>query len=265
MSIVHNARQYLTFGWREFFDVMVTAFFAAFVVSFNEWGEESFDVTQGLTVTGLTFVFLLFIFIVTVWCCKVVAIRMGYVVEYRPHVFGLVFGVIVTVASAGYLPLFLPGGFHFERPERLRIGHWRGYLKGWEMGVVVATFPLLMLLWVLLLNPLYLASGEEFYLHLITAAILTAIFSLIPAPMIGAGNTGRASDFFASLRGSSFGLDIIWVSKYWYAALAVFVLLFAALAWVLTLVGYGVGLAIYVIMLLLAIIGTFVYWQFFKQ
>ena len=68
----------------------------------------------------------------------------------------------LAIMSAGYLPVFLPGGFSYSQPERLLIGKWRGYHKSWEVGLIAGTFPLALLLLILIISPLYLLSGSSF-------------------------------------------------------------------------------------------------------
>ncbi len=264
-NTVYNAKQYVTFSANEFIAMMVTAFFASFALTFNDWGDTVFDAGSGVRALALMFMATLTILIITIWICKIVAIRYGYKVHYKAHYFGLFIGVYVTILSKGYLPMFLPGGFSLEQPERLRLGKFHGFYKGWEIGVVAATFPLAILLWTLLFSPLYLATGSVFYLHLIVAVCLFAIYACIPIPFIEKSTKGRAFDIFKYFRGASFGLEVFLSSGTWYIIMTATVLIFAALSYLLTVLSVQIGIILYVISLLLGMLCLWVYNQFFKH
>ena len=164
-NTVYNAKKYLSFDKQEIINLIVTGFFASFILSFTMWGEDTVDIYAGLEAWLLTFLFLVFFLMLTVLACKMVAVKLGYLITYKPHLSGLMIGLVVTVASNGLLPLFLPGGFAFSRPERLAIGKFKSQYKGWEMGLVAGTFPAAMLLFIIVLSPLYIFTQSEFYVH----------------------------------------------------------------------------------------------------
>ena len=265
-NTVYNAKQYVTFSANEFIAMMVTAFFASFALTFNDWGDTTFNASSGIQSLVMMFMAILVILIITIWVCKIVAIRFGYKIHYKAHYFGLFIGVYVTILSRGYFPLFLPGGFNLEQPERLRVGKFHGFYKGWEVGVIAATFPLAILLWALLFSPLYLATGAVFYMHLIVAVCLFAVYACIPLPFIEKGTPGgRALDIFRYFRGATFGLEVFLTSSSWFLILSVTVLIFAALCYLLTVLSVQIGIFIYVASLILGLISLWVYNQFFKH
>ncbi|MBR9700281.1 hypothetical protein GOV11_00240, partial [Candidatus Woesearchaeota archaeon] len=227
------------------------------------WGGDSLDIYSGLESWGLTFLFLLFFLMLTVLACKLVAVKLGYLISYKPHLSGLIVGLIVTVASNGILPLFLPGGFNFSRPERLAIGKFKSQYKGWEMGVIAGTFPAFMLLFILVLSPMYILTQSIFYVRLMTVVCLTAVYALIPLPNLKSGKKG--SEWYKRLRGCTFGLDVFYASGPWYVILSVAVVLFTVMAWLVTSVGSRVGFFIYGLSFLLAMFGWFIHLQFFKN
>lgn len=262
---VYNTGKYLHFSGGEIIGLLATALFASFALTFNDWGGDAFDVAAGAWMLFLVTVFLLFVFFVTVAACKFFAIKMNYKIHYVPHKFGLGIGLLVTVGSAGFLPFFLPGGFVFDRPERMMVGRWRSFYKDWELGVISALFPLLILLWALVISPLYAVSGEDIYLRLLLGVLLTAVYACIPMPMVQPHKTGKFGNFFEFLHGSSFGLDVLWGSIYWYATLIIFALLFSLLAYLLTFVGLVVGIFLYAILLFMVGTSAFIYSQFMKS
>jgi hypothetical protein len=260
---IYNVQHYLKFHVDEFISIIVTSFFASFVLTFDQWGENSFELMAGVQAWLLMFLFVLLILLVSVWLCKAVAIKTGYVVTYNAHVVGLLFGVFICVASAGYLPLFLPGGFTVDQPQRLKVGKWHPHYRQWEMGLIAGTFSLVMILWVMILNPLFLFTRDPIWLRLIVTCCLFAIFALIPAPFISLHQKGRVRDWWRYLQGSTFGLELLYVSKAWYVTLAVAVLIFSTLAYILTVSSFAVGLWLYIISLIFGFFVMVVYVKFF--
>jgi hypothetical protein len=260
---MYNVQHYLKFTADEFISIIVTSFFSSFVLTFDEWGDTSFELMAGVRAWIFMFLCILLILLVSIWVCKSIAIKTGYVITYNAHIVGLLFGVFICVASAGYLPLFLPGGFSVDQPQRLKIGKWHAHYRQWEMGLIAGTFSLVMILWVMIFNPLFLITRDPIWLHLIIACCLFALFALIPAPFFSIHQKGRIRDWWRYLQGSTFGLELLYVSKAWYVTLAVAVIIFSTLAYLLTTNSVGVGIWLYVISLLLGFITMVVYVKFF--
>jgi hypothetical protein len=265
-NTLYNAKQYVKFSADEFLSMLTTSVFVAVILSMHDlFFNADVTVLESVQAALLVFVLILFILLVTVWLCKVVAIRLGYTLRYKEHLIGLFLGFIISFASRGFLPIFLPGGFSFEQPERLRVGKFHGLRKGWELGLVAGTFPLVMLAWVLLFNPLYLMTQSEFYLNAILIVCLFALYACIPLPFIERMGGGRLLDLFKYMRGATFGLDVYYASGAWFIVLCVAVLVFTGLTLLLTSLSVSVGVVIYIVSLVLGLIGLWVYRQFFKH
>lgn len=265
LNTAYNAKQYLAFSVEEFFQIIITAFFAALILSMRDLLFEHFGDVYGIQQLLFMFLFCIFALLLVVWLCKVVAIRLGHTIEYKAHYIGLMLGVVLSFASAGYLPLFLPGGFSYGQPTRLHIGKWRSYHKGWEIGLIAGSFSLFMIALVLILSPLYIFTRVELYLHAMTAAILFALYSCIPAPGFAMQHSGKTNDWFRYLHGTTFGLELIYISRYWWMALCFTVLVFWALAYLLTVLDERVGLMVYVLSMILGAFILWIYHLFFKQ
>ena len=264
-NTLHNFRSYISFTADEFIAIIASSAMIAFILSmrdllFEHWGEAA-----SVHRLAFTFLFMLFIFLITVWFCKAVAVRLGYVIRYKAHYVGLLVGAFLCIASAGYLPLFLPGGFAYDQPERLAIGKWRGYRKGWEVGLIAASFPLAMIAWVLLFSPLYLITQQEIYMNLMASVMLIGLFACIPMVSFRMQNDGRPMDWFRYLRGTTFGLDVAYISRPWWVALCVALLVFWFFTYLLTIVDQRVGLITYCISLAIGGFIIWIYYMFFKE
>jgi hypothetical protein len=262
---VYNIKLYYHYTWEEIIGYLVTSIFGGFILTFNEWGSTSFNAGAGLRAFASMAIFLLVMFFCVCSFCKLLGVRLGYQMHYQPHLVGLMAGLVITVASAGYLPLFLPGGFKYHKPWRMYVGHWRGYHRPWEVAMLAGLFPLLMLSSVLILSPLYISSGSEILYRYIVAMCLVAVFALIPLPNIALEYGGRVTDFFRYLKGMTFGLDVYMNSRTWFAPLTTFVLLFAVLAYILTRVGTVAAFWIYALAWIPALIVLYIYKSFYDQ
>ncbi len=263
---LYAVRQYVTVSGRELFGLGLTAAVVSFILRARDLLFERFAQLDSLWPLLIMFVFLFLLGILAVWIAKIVAARVGYAIQYVPHTHGLIIGAILAVLSAGWLPLFLPGGFAFSRPERLRIGKHEGWYKGWEVGLIAAVFPLAFTFFLLPINALYLLSGSEIYLELIVATWLVALFACLPAPMIG-HRTDTLKDIYdmvKRLRGCSFGLDVFYASGAWFLILSAYVLVVGLLAWVLTVAAWPLGIWVYALSVVLAFITWWIFGKFFR-
>jgi hypothetical protein len=256
---VYRFRHYFKFNWEEVIGFIVTAVFAGFILTFNEWGEEKFEVALGIRALIVMSLFLLVTLFVTVLAIKLVSLRIGYEVYYEPHLLGMMFGLVICVASAGWLPIFLPGGFRFHQPMRMYVGHWRGYMRTYYIPAICGAVPMLMLLYVTILSPIYIATGSEIIARFIVALLLFAVYSLIPLPNVALEYGGRVLDFFRYFKGMTFGLAIYMNSRTWFAGLGAFVLVFSVLAYLLTYYRYRASLLVYVIALILGLLWMWFY------
>lgn len=262
---LYNTRQYVRFTTAEILQMLVTTVFVAFILSMRDLLFIHFGEAAGIQTLLFMLLFTFVALFTVVWVCKIVAIRLGYLIEYQAHYLGLMIGVVLSFASQGFLPLFLPGAFSYDHPERLRIGKWRSFYKGWELGIIAGSFALAMIAWVLILSPIYIFTRAELFSTAMICVILFALYACIPAPGVILQHTGRARDWFRYLRGTTFGLDIAYANRYWWMALCFSVLIFAGMTYLLTQVDERVGLIVYLFSLALGAFVLWIYHLFFKN
>jgi hypothetical protein len=259
-NTLYRVQNYVRFSADELLSLLLTGVVAAFVLSARDLLFVRYGQAASIQKFVLMLLFVLLIMIVLLTICKIVAIRIGHIITYRAHYLGLALGVVLCILSAGFLPLFLPGGFRFDQPETLRIGKFFGYRKGWETGLIAGSFTLFSLGAILFLSPLYLLSRAEFYAELIVACCLFGLFALIPVPFIDAG----PKQWYRRLHGATFGLDVYYASKFWFGTLAAFAVLFSTLAILLTTANTRVGFVLYMFCLALSAFCFYFYPRFFK-
>ncbi len=262
---IYNFQKYYSYSWDEIVGWVVTSFFAGFIFTFREWGVDEFDPGAGLrALIGMT-LFLLIVFALTTTVLKVLGLRLGYQMHYQPHLLGLMGGLVIAVASAGYLPIFIPGGFEYKKPERLYVGHWRGFYRAWETAMLAGGFPMLLLFYAFVLNRVYLSTGSETVVGFIGVLCLTAVYCLIPIPNVALEYGGRVLDFFRYLKGMTFGLDVYMNSRIWFVTLSVFTILTSALTWGITVSDHRVGTWLWFVTMFLALIVLYLYKTFYER
>ncbi len=261
---VYNVGKYFRYSPKEFVAMLITGFFAGFILTFNDWGTEEFSMSTGILNWAMMAVFLIFIMFCAVALSKLIGIRFGYMVEYEYHLPGLLIGAFICIFSAGWLPIFIPGGFNIKHHERMRLGKFMSHYKHWELGVIAAMFPIGILLFVLLLNPIYLATEIEFYATLLVAVCVTALYSMIPLPNFIQGSSGNLKDWWNYLKGCTFGLEVYYSSGFWYMVLTLTILVFCLMTWAITELGGTVGILVYGLALILTFVGIWVYRKFLR-
>jgi hypothetical protein len=229
MSIIYNTTKYARISSDEALAVIFTGVVASLCISVRDLLFERYAEIASLQQFILVAILGCAILLGTVFFCKIVAIRHGYVMKYRAHTHGLIGGVILTVISAGFLPLFLPGGFKLEQPDRIRVGKFLGFHKKWEVALIATAFPMTLMAFVLLISPFYLSTSMELFLQLMILCCLAAIGACVPLPMFD--KIGHEfSTLVKNMHGTTFGLDVISWSFSGFVALCVAVGLFCLFA-----------------------------------
>lgn len=263
-DLKYNTKKYVSFTADELIGVLVTSLFIAFALRARDLLFERFWDFASLQDFVTMFLFVFGIMFAIIWACKIVAVSVGHVIVYKPYFLALIVCAFITVMTAGYLPIFLPGGFFTRQPERLTIGKSLGFRKGWELGLIAGSFPLFILLIITILSPVYLWTRADLYAQLMVACCLIAIFACVPAPMFDINMMSR-KEWFRGLYGTTFGLEVVYASIPWYFVLTCTVLLFSALTYILTLASVRVGFWVYIICLVISALTLFIYPKFFTK
>jgi hypothetical protein len=223
------------FSRKEMFWLLVTTIVAAFVLTFRKWGGEKFNLEEGLSnlviAAVLVFVFLLIHFSVQ----KLVALRLGYVSQYKSWLNGLLISLIICFFTYGYIPVFFTGSLLHDIVPKLRAGVFRGGVRHKELGLIAFAGPFSNLVIVGILAPLYLATKSSFFHTAIIINLLMAVFSLLPIPT------------FEKLRqfaGGTTGLYLFIASRWIYVLVFATVLAYSALILIFHFFSYIIALII---------------------
>ncbi|MEM2121604.1 MAG: hypothetical protein QXU20_03035 [Candidatus Woesearchaeota archaeon] len=187
-------KRYLRFNDEEVKSFIITALILAFCLSFRQWGpSESPDVLLGLKNLFNMFLIVSLALLIRILAQKIYALHIGFNAEYTMWFYGLLFCLMLTFLSRGYLFFIVAGSFVVHFMPGHRLGYFRYGLNYFAMGLVALMGPLANVLLALVLKILqpYAISG------LVPTAILVniyfALFNMIPVPPLDGSKI-----FFAS-------------------------------------------------------------------
>ena len=128
-------QRYGQFTASEIKGLILTIVVVAFILSFRDWGKETFDFFYGLSHFFLTIILVAIAFLARQLAHRASALSVGYKVEFRAWTVGLVVGLILSFVSNGTIPLLATGGIFVTHLAVHRLGRFRyglGYhVVGW--------------------------------------------------------------------------------------------------------------------------------------
>lgn len=122
---VYNLKKYLRFSKNEIRNLLLVILFFAFIYSFDDWGQTSFNLAVGLT--NLFFAFLLTGSVVLVHHLsqKIYAIHKGFLIEHSIWWNGLFIALLIAFVTSGKVGIYAATTFAITKVTRGRIGHFR--------------------------------------------------------------------------------------------------------------------------------------------
>ena len=182
---------------KETINIVIVAFIAAFVFSFNEWGIESFDFSTGLKNLSISFVLCIIVYSIYVLAEKLVARYYEYgisfeiltiekkIKEVRRIVkipIGPLVTLFITLASVGKFSFVILNSFKLVPDGELRTGRrWTG-VKEFEEAQVALSGPLSLV--VLLVIFKTLSPFSQVFEKGMFIASTIMIFNLLPLPKV---------------------------------------------------------------------------------
>ena len=234
-SITYNIKRYFKFSAEEMRGLLIGIFIIAFIVSFDEWGAKTFNVLIGLRnfLNAILIVTLAVLFRNTIQ--RIAGLTLGYKIEYRMWLYGLLTGIVLIVVSNGKFWLIAPGGLLFYHMPGHRLGAFRYGLNYFPMGVIAFLGPLSNLLlaiifkWLLIYFPANILLKKAMVIN-----IWYAVFTMLPIPPLD-------------------GSHALFATRYWYAFTVTIIMVLALSLYFLSI------FASILISLIVAILVWFVY------
>jgi Zn-dependent protease len=182
---------------KEIQSILIVAFIAAFIFSFNEWGIENFNITLGIQNLILAFVFCLIIYTVHAFSQKFTAnfydhdVEFTYIsmkkkiAEIRKTItipIGPLLTLLITLISNGKFIFLILNSFNLKTNKTRRLGHKWVNIKEFEEAQIALAGPLSNILILILFKILTPLSGVFSRGMFIASTI--AIFNMLPIPKV---------------------------------------------------------------------------------
>ena len=214
------------FERREILTLLAAIFLTAFIFSFSDWGEDSFNAVAGLKNLFSTLIVVLISLSVWISFQKIYALSEGYKSNYKIWWPGLGISLLVAFISFGRFPLPLIGGTRTSFISRQRLGEFRYGFSNYD-NAVICFFGIVanLLLAVLFSVGLHYFSQSYFFLKGLMFNLSMAFFSLLPLPRFN-------------------GLNIFFGSRLLYYVSISLILLFAVLLLSKTTIGLVISILV---------------------
>ncbi len=205
-NLVDLIKRYFRFSTEEIRAVIVTTLILAFVVSFDEWGTTSFNAMIGLRNLFNAILIVLLAMLFHIGIQRIAGLLLGYKVEYRMWLYGLLAGAAVCIISNGKLWLFAPGGVLFFHMAGHRLGAFRYGLNHFDISVIGFWGPYANLILALLFKWLMgIFPSNPLLYKAFVVNVLLAVFTILPIPPLD-GSHG----YYGSRIAYAFSLGFVW-------------------------------------------------------
>ncbi|MEK6887022.1 MAG: hypothetical protein AABW88_04265 [Nanoarchaeota archaeon] len=207
------------FSKKEQLMIFLTSLVIAFILTFDEWGKETFDVVIGLGNLLLVLIIAIISLFIKISVQKYFSKKRGFEAEFSPWILGFVVGILLIILTNGSFVFLAFGGLIFYIVEKLRLGEIR---PGVDLALIG---------WISILGPLtniILAAIVKTFTFLPNALILKvisvnfwmALYGLLPIPFIHKFKVGGEKKF-----GTSDGLKLLYASPLEYAIVLVIMII----------------------------------------
>lgn len=178
-------KDYFSFEKQELTILIPAIFITAFMFSFRDWGEESFQFWQGFGNLIVVSIIVAVSFFARIAWQKVYALKEGYLAQFKGWWTGILIALVLTLITNGRVPLVLIGAVVSSFMTRQRLGEFRyghSYLDNAKIsfhGVVVN-----LILAVLFAIGLYFFPDSYFFGKGLLLNWIMALCAAFPLPQL---------------------------------------------------------------------------------
>tara|TARA_Y100000031_G_C8232943_1_gene391848 strand:- start:561 stop:1313 length:753 start_codon:yes stop_codon:yes gene_type:complete len=188
-DIVDKIKRYFRFTPLELRNLIITILVIAFIISFREWGEVSFNFKLGLFNYFNAILIVALSFLVHLSVQRIWSLGTGYRLEWKMWGFGLLFGLIMVFLTNGLFWLILPGGFIVHHMAGHRLGWFRYGINYWAVGLIAVTGPVASIFLAAIFKSLSAVIVNSLIQKVIIFNIVYAIYSILPIPPLDGSKT----------------------------------------------------------------------------
>lgn len=181
-DLIDKIKKYYKFTPSEIKGLIISILVIAFIISFKEWGVESFDFVEGIKNFFNAVLIVALSILVHDAGQRIWALAIGYRIEFKLWSFGLILALIAAFISNGNLWLIIPAGFMLHHLAGHRLGWFRYDINYFGQAMVALTGPLFSFMLIILLKIFSVFSASVLVQKAIMFNVVYAITSLLPVP-----------------------------------------------------------------------------------
>ncbi len=184
-----KVRRYYKPSGKEMLGMVIAILTVAFIISFREWGGETFNLAVGLSNFLLSILIVGVSFLAFDAGQRLWGLAINYRINYRVFSFGLILGVIVCFLTNGKIWVILPSGFLIEHLTAHRLGWFRYGINLYGQGLVALGGPIASIFLIILLKIFGFLLPAAFAEKAILFNVVFAITQMIPIPPLAGSKT----------------------------------------------------------------------------
>jgi len=173
------------FSKQELIGILASIFVVAFIFSFRDWGEETFNLSLGLS----NFVTVLFVAVITFFARfsyqKIKGLEEGHKPTFNVWWAGLLVSLFIALISNGYVPLIFAGTMVSAFVVKQRLGEFR-YGQSYGAVGMIAFHGIIanLILATLFSVGVYIFPESYFFQKAVILNLVMAFCSLLPLPWL---------------------------------------------------------------------------------
>ena len=161
VDLKDKIKRYYGFTPLEARSLAIAILVTAFVFSFKEWGYgSSFDFKIGLFNYFNAILIVALSFLVHISMQRVWSLGTGFRLEWKMWSFGLLFALIMSFLTNGFIWLIIPGGIILHHMGGHRLGWFRYDINYWALGLIAALGPIASIILVMVFKEIVLHCAE---------------------------------------------------------------------------------------------------------
>ena len=167
--------------YKELFSIVIVSFFIGIIMNVYFWYKQGSMLLTDMVLSFIfTFLAALIIFLIRLWAQKKVAAKKGYITAYTIHKYTLPASIFLTLFFYGFIPYVSTGDLKITISKRLRLGSFRYGLNYKDLALIGLAAPVSTILLMILIKPIYLATGNGFIHSFVQTAAAITICGLLP-------------------------------------------------------------------------------------
>ncbi len=204
-----KVRMYYSFTNSEIVGFVAAITLVAFIISFKEWGYESFDAASGLFNFFNAILIVALSFIIHDAGQRLAGLAIGFRIEYKVWTFGLIFALILVFVSNGRLWAIFPSYFVVHHMAGHRLGFFRYGINKMAIAMIALAGSLATISLVIVLKFISAFVSTPLLEKAIFFNVIYVVTSMLPVP-----NFDGSHIYFASRMAYAFTMPFIVVSAF---------------------------------------------------